>query len=83
MLLCNFLLQDMAYELKNEVASQLLSLNVSSFSMAPVKVCRFIHSNVKNSAFLKMHYLYSAVLFIFPDILFIYFVDQLTEEICI
>ncbi|XP_011043523.1 PREDICTED: DNA polymerase alpha catalytic subunit-like isoform X2 [Populus euphratica] len=30
-------LQDMAYELKNEVASQLLSLNVSSFSMAPVK----------------------------------------------
>ncbi|KAJ6288671.1 hypothetical protein OIU76_024620 [Salix suchowensis] len=30
-------LQDMAYELKNEVASQLLSLNVSSFSMDPVK----------------------------------------------
>ncbi|CAK7337695.1 unnamed protein product [Dovyalis caffra] len=30
-------LQDMGCELKNEVASQLLSLNVSSFSMAPVK----------------------------------------------
>lgn len=46
MLLCYFLLQDMAYELKNELASQLLTLNVSSFSMAPVKVCRFDHSDV-------------------------------------
>lgn len=73
----------MACELKNEVASQLLSLNVSSFSMDPVKVCRFNLSNFKTSAFLKMHYLYSVVLFIFPDILFIYFADQLTEEICI
>ncbi|KAG8641227.1 hypothetical protein MANES_13G122900v8 [Manihot esculenta] len=30
-------LQDVAYGLKNEIASQLLTLNVSSFSMAPVK----------------------------------------------
>ncbi|KDP31949.1 hypothetical protein JCGZ_12410 [Jatropha curcas] len=30
-------LQEVAYDLKNELASQLLTLNVSSFSMAPVK----------------------------------------------
>ncbi|EEF38804.1 DNA polymerase alpha catalytic subunit [Ricinus communis] len=30
-------LQDVAYELKNEIANQFLSLNVSSFSMTPVK----------------------------------------------
>ncbi|KAJ8764232.1 hypothetical protein K2173_005972 [Erythroxylum novogranatense] len=30
-------LQDIAFELKNELASQLVTLNVSSFTMAPVK----------------------------------------------
>lgn len=43
-----FLLQDVAYGLKNEIASQLLTLNVSSFSMAPVKVCEsIIHMSAK------------------------------------
>lgn len=30
--------QDMASEMKNEIAQQLLDLNVSTFSMMPVKV---------------------------------------------
>lgn len=36
--------QDVASGLKNEIAEHLLNFNVSSFSMAPVKVCEFSKS---------------------------------------
>lgn len=46
--------QDAASELKSEIAKKLLDLNVSAFSMAPVKVCIFNNSEISKCALIKL-----------------------------
>ena len=82
----DFFFKDVASGLKNEVAKHLLNLNVSSFTMAPVKVCRFSQSDSLYLIYALLnlvHHFCFLVLFWFILLLFFVECDQISEAVCI